>query len=159
MLKLKVQIKTQYGLLEVSGDSPEELLKGLESLNHDLVTMISEKVSRVIAKESQDHLKGILEIRNNGCLIIYKGSMSHYEYIGLILYAMKDYQASSKEIKQSLSMSGVKVMVPARLHEMVKRGHLFKPIERGSFYKLTTKGLKWIEDVVLPPLQEHLDTF
>jgi hypothetical protein len=145
MPELKVKIKTPYGQLEVSGNTPE-----------DLVAKIKEKISGVITTENQEHLKGILEVRKDGCLIVYTGKISHYETIGLILYASKDYQGSSKEIKLSLSMSGVKVMVPARLHEMVKRGHLFKPVERGSFYKLTAKGVKWMEDEVLPPLRERL---
>jgi hypothetical protein len=156
MPELKVKIKTPYGQLEVSGNTPEDLLKGLEWLEKDLVAKIKEKISGVITTENQEHLKGILEVRKDGCLIVYTGKISHYETIGLILYASKDYQGSSKEIKLSLSMSGVKVMVPARLHEMVKRGHLFKPVERGSFYKLTAKGVKWMEDEVLPPLRERL---
>ena len=156
MPELKVKIKTPYGHLEVSGNTPEDLLKGLDWLQKDVVSKIKDKISDVVTTDSQEHLKGILEVRKDGCLIVYNGNISHYEAIGLILYASKDYQGSSKEIKLSLSMSGVKVMVPARLHEMVKRGHLFKPMERGSFYKLTTKGVKWMEDEVLPPLRERL---
>ena len=156
MPKLTVRVRTQYGELEVTGDTPEDLLNGLGQLDKELVATINEKITSVVATESQDHLRGIVEARRDGCLIVYRGDLSHYEAIGLVLYASRDYQGSSKEVKQSLSMSGLKVMVPARLNEMVKRGYLFKPLERGSFYKLTAKGVKWVEDEVLPPLRERV---
>ena len=63
MPELKVKIKTPYGQLEVSGNTPEDLLKGLEWLEKDLVAKIKEKISGVITTENKEHLKGILEVR------------------------------------------------------------------------------------------------
>ena len=40
------------------------------------------------------------------------------------------------------------------LHEMVKKGVLFRPEGRGSIYKLTAKGVNWVEREVLPPIRE-----
>jgi hypothetical protein len=67
---------------------------------------------------------------------------------------MKGYQATGKELKLCLTESGRKVIVPARLHEMVKKGVLFRPEGRGSIYKLTAKGVNWVEKEVLPPIRE-----
>jgi len=62
---------------------------------------------------------------------------------------MKNFEATSKQIRERLVSSGKKVTVAARLHEMRTRGHVFKPEKKGSMYKLTSKGVKWIEDDVL----------
>jgi hypothetical protein len=77
---------------------------------------------------------------------------THYEAIGIILYAMKNYQASSREIKERLMVSGKIVTVPARIHEMKGRGLIFKP-GKGSIYKLSMEGIKWIEGEVIPKLK------
>ena len=61
---------------------------------------------------------------------------------------------SSGTITKRLAASGKKVTVPARLHEMRKRGHIFKPVDRAPYYKLSTRGVKWIEEEILPPLKK-----
>ena len=35
-----------------------------------------------------------------------------------------------------------------------KYPHIFKPVDRAPYYKLSTKGAKWIEEEVLPPLKK-----
>ena len=154
MPAIKVSVKTPFGEIMVSGESPGELLEALGWLNKDFVAEVNDKVSNIIVKQSQDHLKGVIDMRRDGPVIVAPNDMSHYESIGLILYCMKDYQASSKEIKDSLNQSGKKVTVPARLHEMRKRGHIFKPMSKGSTYKLSVKGVKWMEEEVIPSIKK-----
>lgn len=150
--RLRVTIKTGYGAMEVSGESPEEVLEGLGWLTHELISQINEKANEATAYEAEDSLKGIIRIDLEGPTIVSREELSHYEAIGLILYAMKNFEATSKQIRERLVSSGKKVTVAARLHEMRTRGHVFKPEKKGSMYKLTSKGVKWIEDDVLARL-------
>lgn len=150
--RLRVTIKTGYGAMEVSGESPEEVLEGLGWLTHELISQINEKANEATAYEAEDSLKGIIRVDLEGPTIVSREELSHYEAIGLILYAMKNFEAASKQIRERLVSSGKKVTVAARLHEMRTRGHVFKPEKKGSMYKLTSKGVKWIEDDVLARL-------
>ena len=150
--RLRVTIKTGYGAMEVSGESPEEVLEGLGWLTHELISQINERASETAAFEAEDSLKGIIRVDREGPTIVSREELSHYEAIGLILYAMKNFEAASKQIRERLVSSGKKVTVAARLHEMRTRGHVFKPEKKGSMYKLTSKGVKWIEDDVLARL-------
>jgi hypothetical protein len=154
MPMITLTVKTQFGDIQVTGESPEELLRGLEWLTQDYVTTLNEKVSGLVTKQALDHLKDIVQMRRDGPILVCKEEISHYEAIGLLLYAMKGYQATGKELKAYLNESGRKVVVPARLHEMVKKGTLFRPEGRGSIYKLTAKGVNWVEREVLPPIRE-----
>ena len=150
--RLRVTIKTGYGAMEVSGESPEEVLEGLGWLTHELIAQINEKANEATAYEAEDSLKGIIRVDREGPTIVSREELSHYEAIGLILYAMKNFEATSKQMRERLVSSGKKVTVAARLHEMRTRGHVFKPEKKGSMYKLTSKGVKWIEDDVLARL-------
>ena len=154
MARIKLGIKTPFGEIEVSGETPLEVLNALEKLDQDFLTDINQRISALLATQARDNLKDIVEIRREGPVIVTKKKLSHYEAIGLILYSMKDHQSSSRDIKQRLAASGKKVTVPARLHEMRRRGHIFKPVEKAPFYKLSTKGVKWIEEEVLPQLKK-----
>ena len=147
-------MKTQFGDIQVTGETPEELLSGLDWLTKDYVAQINEKVSGLVSKQALDHLKDIVEMRRDGPILVCKEQISHYEAIGLLLYAIKGYQSTGKELKSILNESGRKVVVPARLHEMVKKGLLFRPDGRGGIYKLTAKGVNWVEKEVLPPIRE-----
>lgn len=152
--RLKVTIKTSYGAMEVSGESPEEVQEGLGWLTHELVSQINERASEVAASEAEDSLNGIIRVDREGPTIVSREELSHYEAIGLILYAMKNFEATSKQMRERLVSSGKKVTVAARLHEMRTRGHVFKPEKKGSMYKLTSKGVKWIEEDVLRRLSD-----
>ena len=154
MPKITLTVKTQFGDIQVTGETPEELLSGLDWLTKDYVAQINEKVSGLVSKQALDHLKDIVEMRRDGPILVCKEQISHYEAMGLLLYAIKGYQSTGKELKSILNESGRKVVVPARLHEMVKKGLLFRPDGRGGIYKLTAKGVNWVEKEVLPPIRE-----
>ncbi len=154
MPKITLTVKTQFGDIRVTGETPEELLSCLDWLTKDYVAQLNEKVSGLVSKQALDHLKDIVEMRRDGPILVCKEQISHYEAMGLLLYAIKGYQSTGKELKSILNESGRKVVVPARLHEMVKKGLLFRPEGRGGIYKLTAKGVNWVEKEVLPPIRE-----
>ncbi|MFQ6052790.1 MAG: hypothetical protein ACE5OO_00990 [Candidatus Bathyarchaeia archaeon] len=154
MARIKLGIKTPFGEIEVSGETTSEILDALSRLDQEFVVEVNEKVSALLATQAKDELKGIVEVGRDGPIIVTKKRLSHYEAIGLILYSMRDHQASSRLITRRLVASGKKVTVPARIHEMRKRGHIFKPLDKAPFYKLSTKGAKWIEEEVLPKLKK-----
>lgn len=154
MARIKLGIKTPFGEIEVSGETTSEVLNALERLDQEFLADVNERVSALLATQARDELKGIVDIGRDGPVIVTKKRLSHYAAIGLILYSMKDHQSSSRELKRRLAASGKKVTVPARLHEMRKRGHIFKPVAKAPFYKLSTKGVKWIEEEVIPQLKK-----
>ena len=154
MVKITISIKTPFGEISVSGNSPQEVLGTLQSLDQPFMGQLNEKVSDMITSQVKDELKGIVEVGRDGPIIVTKKKLSHYAAIGLILYSLKDYQSSSRLIVKRLAASGKKVTVPARLHEMRQRGHVFKPVDRAPYYKLTTKGIKWIEEEILQLLKK-----
>ena len=154
MPRITLSINTPLGEVQVSGDTREEVLDALEGLDQSFMGEVNERVADLLATQAKDDLKGIVEVGRDGPVIVTKKKMSHYEAIGLILYCIRDHQASSREITRRLAASGKKVTVPARLHEMRRRGHIFKPVDRAPYYKLSTKGGKWIEEEVIPPLKK-----
>ncbi len=154
MPRIALAIRTPFGEIRVSGDSTQEVLDALVGMDQKFIGEVNERVSELLATQAKDELKDIVEVGRDGPVIVTKKKLSHYEAIGLILYCLKDHQASSREITRRLVSSGKKVTVPARLHEMRKRGHIFKPVDRAPYYKLSTKGVKWIEEEVIPPLKK-----
>jgi len=153
MVKYKLIIKNQIYDFEIGGESISEILEALRDLDKGFLDEAREIVSSVMKASVDEGLRDIVEVRHDGPLIVAKKDLSHYEAIGVVLYCFKDHQATSRQIKERLAASGKKVTVPARLNEMVRKGLVFKPEERGSFYKLSTKGLKWVEEEVLPRLR------
>ncbi len=151
--RLRVTIETGYGAIEVSGESPEEVLEGLGWLTSEYVSRINEIASEATA-DVEDSLRGIVRIDDEGPTIVSREELSHYEAIGLVLYAMEGHEATSKEIGERLVSSGKKVAVAARLHEMRERGQVFKPDSKESLHKLTAKGVKWIEEDLLRRLRD-----
>jgi len=154
MGRISLVIKTPFGEINVSGDTTKEVLEVLSKLDQDFVSDVNDSVSKLLVTQAKDDLKGVIEIARDGPIIVTKKKLSHYASIGLILYAMREHQSTSREIAKRLAASGKKVTVPARLHEMRKRGHIFKPVDRAPQYKLSTRGVKWIEEEVLPPLKK-----
>ncbi|MGD2142082.1 MAG: hypothetical protein PVH79_01225 [Candidatus Bathyarchaeota archaeon] len=154
MPDITLVINTPFGDIRVSGETPEEVIRVLEDMDQSFVSGVNERVSELLMTQAKDNLKGIVEMGRDGPIVVTKKKLSHYEAIGLVLYSLKDHQASSRQIRKRLTASGKKVTVPARIHEMRKRGHIFKPVDKAPYYKLSTKGMKWIEDEVLPPLKK-----
>ena len=155
MPKLSINIETNYGTLTVQGDSQKEILDALDLLTKDFLEQVNEKVSLLELKQVEDELKGIIRFTTQGPVIVTHAELSHYEIIGLLVYAMKHHEATSRQLRERLEASGKDVIVPARLNEMKKRGHIFKPSGKGSEYRLTAKGLEWVEEEVLEKLRRE----
>ena len=154
MGRLNVSIDTKYGKITVTGDTPNEILESLDMLTEDFLDQVNERLGRLELKETEDKLNNIVHITPNGPVIVSRAELNHYESIGLILYAMKNQEATSKKLKERLEASGKEIIVAARLNEMRKRGHVFKPSSKGSEYRLTSKGLAWVDDEVIGKIKK-----
>ena len=98
-------------------------------------------------------LKGIVELTTEGPVVVTREKLTHYEAVGLVLYASEEKTNTAAQITRLLESSGIKSMVPARLNEMTKRGQVFKPDPNKPDFKLTIQGEKWIEDDVISKLR------
>jgi phosphoglycerate-specific signal transduction histidine kinase len=155
MPKLCINIETNYGTLTVQGDSQEEILEALDLLTEDFLEQVNEKVALLELKDVESELDGIVRVTTEGPVIVTRAELSHYEIIGLVLYSMRHHEATSKQLRDRIEASDKEVIVPARLNEMKKRGHVFRPSGKGSEYRLTAKGLEWMEEEVLEKLRRE----
>jgi hypothetical protein len=152
MKRIEARIKTPFGEVTIEGDSPQEILNMLELIPENFVEKLSDFVSnRLVPSGAQ--LKGIIELTTEGPVIVKKDNLTHYESVGLVLYASDDHKNTAAQVQKLLEISGIKSMVPARLNEMTKRGQVFKPDPAKPEFKLTIQGEKWVEDEVLSKLR------
>ena len=152
MNRVEARIKTPFGEIIVEGENPQEVLKILENFPDDFMQKVSELVSsRLIPSGVQ--LKGIVESTTEGPVIVAHENLTHYEAIGLTLYASEEKKNTAAKITKLLESSGMKCMVPARLNEMTKRGQVFKPDPNRPEFKLTIQGERWVENEVLAKLR------
>lgn len=150
MGKIRVQIKAPFGEVVLEGDTAQEILEMLRTLPPQFIGELSSLVSAKLAPPMKAKLEGIVELTTEGPVITTREKLTHYEAIGLVLYASEDKVSTATQISRLLSSSGIKSMVPARLNEMTKRGLVFKPDPARPEFKLTVQGEKWIEEEVLP---------
>jgi hypothetical protein len=152
MKKTEARIKTPFGEIIIEGENPQEILDVLSTFPQDFMEKVSNFVStRVVPSGAQ--LKGIIESTTEGPVIIARENLTHYEAIGLTLYASEEKKNTGAQITKLLESSGIKCMVPARLNEMTKRGQVFKPDPNRPEFKLTMQGERWIEDDVITRLR------
>ena len=152
MKRIEARIKTPFGEVVIEGENPQEILDMLALIPENFVEKLSDFVSnRLIPSGAQ--LKGIIELTTEGPVIVTRENLTHYEAVGLILYASEDRKNTAAQVTKLLESSGIKSMVPARLNEMTKRGQVFKPDPNKPEFKLTIQGEKWIEDEVLTKLR------
>jgi len=150
--RIEARIKTPFGEILIEGESPQEILKMLEAFPENFVEKISDFVSNRVTP-SGAQLKGIVEATTEGPVIITREKLTHYEAVGLILYASENRTNTAAQVAKLLESSGIKSMVPARLNEMTKRGQVFKPDPNKTDFRLTIQGEKWVEDEVLTRLR------
>jgi len=153
MGKVKVRVKTPFGEIVIEGENPQEILEMLETFPEDFMEKVADIVSVRLAPSAAVQLKGVVEFTTEGPVIIARGKLTHYEAIGLVLYASEGKKNTSARITKLLESSGIKCMVPARLNEMTKRGQVFKPDPSKPEFKLTVQGERWIEEDVLARLR------
>ncbi len=152
MKHIEARIKTAFGEVTIEGDSPQEILNMLELIPENFVEKLSDFVSNRLV-QSGAQLKGIVEPTTEGPVIVTRENLTHYEAVGLILYASDDRKNTASQVQKLLESSGIKSMVPARLNEMTKRGQVFKPDPAKPEFKLTIQGEKWVEKEVLTKLR------
>lgn len=152
MKKIEAHIKTPFGEIVVEGENPQEVLSMLETFPEDFMEKVSNAVSsRLVPSGAQ--LKGIVESTTEGPVVITRENLTHYEAIGLTLYASEEKKNTAARVTKLLESSGIKCMVPARLNEMTKRGQVFKPDPNRPEFKLTMQGERWVEDEILAKLR------
>jgi hypothetical protein len=152
MKRIEARIKTSFGEVVIEGDTPQEILSMLETMPADFVAKLSDFVSNRLTP-SGAQLKGIVELTTEGPVIVTREKLTHYEAVGLVLYASENKTNTAAQVTKLLESSGIKSMVPARLNEMTKRGQVFKPDSSKPEFKLTIQGEKWIEDEVISKLR------
>jgi len=156
MKRIEARIKTSFGEVIIQGETPEEILSMLENIPENFVERLSDFVSNRLTP-SGAQLKGIIEPTTEGPVIVTRENLTHYEAVGLILYASEERKNTAAQITKLLESSGIKSMVPARLNEMTKRGQVFKPDPSKPDFKLTIQGEKWVEDDVLSKLRGKMN--
>jgi hypothetical protein len=150
--RIEARIKTPFGEVIIEGESPQEILDMLGSIPEDFTEKLGDFVTNRLTP-SGAQLKGIVEATTEGPVVVTRENLTHYESVGLILYASDDRRNTAAQVQKLLESSGIKVMVPARLNEMTKRGQVFKPDPSKPDFKLTLQGEKWVEDEVLSKLR------
>jgi predicted transcriptional regulator len=150
--RIEARIKTPFGEVVLEGETPKEILNMLETMPENFVEKLSDFVSNKLMP-SGAQLKGIVELTTEGPVVVTREKLTHYEAVGLVLYASEDKTNTAAQITRLLESSGIKSMVPARLNEMTKRGQVFKPDPNKPDFKLTIQGEKWLEDEVLTKLR------
>jgi len=150
--KIEARIKTSFGEVIIEGETPQEILSMLENIPENFVERLADFVSNRLT-QSGAQLKGIIEPTTEGPVIVTRENLTHYEAVGLVLYASHEKKNTAAQITKLLESSGIKSMVPARLNEMTKRGQVFKPDPNKPDFKLTIQGEKWVEDNVLSKLR------
>ena len=152
MKRIEARIKTPFGEVIVEGENPQEILDMLGLIPENFVKKLSDFVSDRLTP-SGAQLKGIIEATTEGPVIVTRENLTHYEAVGLVMYASTERKNTAAQIQKLLESSGIKSMVPARLNEMTKRGQVFKPDPNKPDFKLTIQGEKWVEDEVLTKLR------
>jgi len=150
--RIEARIKTPFGEVVIEGENPNEILSILETMPENFVEKLSDFVSNKLTP-SGAQLKGIVEPTTEGPVIVTREKLTHYEAVGLVLYASNEKTNTAAKVTKLLESSGIKSMVPARLNEMTKRGQVFKPDPNKPEFKLTIQGEKWIEEDVLSKLR------
>jgi hypothetical protein len=153
MAKVRVRVKAPFGEIVVEGDSAQEILTTLKTMPPQFVNEVSSLVSSNLSPSLKTQLDGIIELTTEGPIITTREKLTHYEAIGLVLFASDENSSTASHIKRLLASSGIRSMVPARLNEMTKRGIVFKPDPARPEFKLTTQGERWVEEEVLAKLR------
>jgi len=153
MAKVRVRVKAPFGEIVVEGESAQEILKTLKTMPPQFVNEVGNLISSNLTPSIQTQLDGIIEITTEGPIITTREKLTHYEAIGLVLFASNEKTSTATQIKRLLASSGIRSMVPARLNEMTKRGIVFKPDPAKPDFKLTTQGERWVEEEVLAKLR------
>ena len=87
MGKIQVKIKSPFGEIIVEGESAQEILETLETLPPQFMEKIDDLISTKLVSPMKTQLEGVIELTTQGPVITTREKLTHYEAIGLILYA------------------------------------------------------------------------
>jgi hypothetical protein len=149
MGKIRVRVKAPFGEIAIEGKSAQDILETLKTMPPQFINDIGNLISTNLTPTLKIQLDGVIEITTEGPIITTREKITHYEAIGLVLFASDEKSSTAAQLKKLLASSGIRSMVPARLNEMTKRGIVFKPDPTRPEFKLTTQGERWIEEEVL----------
>jgi hypothetical protein len=150
--RIEARIKTSFGEVVIEGETPQEILDMLSSMPEDFTEKLSDFVSNRLTP-SGAQLKGIVEPTTEGPVIVTRENLTHYEAVGLVLYASDERKTRRRRCRSFLNPAASKAWFQRRLNEMTKRGQVFKPDPSKPEFKLTIQGEKWIEEEVLSKLR------
>jgi len=153
MGRVQARIRAPFGEIVIEAESPQEVLETLRAMPVEFMGQMSELISARLTPPTAARLEGIVEPTTQGPIITTRRALTHYEAIGLVLYASEGRGLTAAQVTGLLESSGIKAMVPGRLNEMTKRGLAFKPDPNRPEWRLTTQGEKWVEEEVLAKLR------
>ena len=108
MKHIEARIKTSFGEVVIEGETPQEILDMLSSMPEDFTEKLSDFVSNRLTP-SGAQLKGIVEPTTEGPVIVTRENLTHYEAVGLVLYASDDRRNTAAQVQKLLESSGIKV--------------------------------------------------
>ena len=109
MKRIEARIKTPFGEVVIEGETPKEILSMLETMPENFVEKLSDFVSdRLMPSGAQ--LKGIVELTTEGPVVVTRDKLTHYEAVGLVMYASEDKTNTASQISKLLESSGIKSM-------------------------------------------------
>jgi hypothetical protein len=153
MGKIQVRIKAGFGEVVVEGNSPQEVLDMLGAMTPRFMDEMGSLASAKLAAPVKSQLEGVVELTTEGPIITARKKLTHYEAVGLTLYASEDKTQTAAGITRLLELSGIRSQVPARLNEMAKRGLVFKPDPSKAEWRLTAQGEIWVKEEVVGKLR------
>jgi len=131
MGKIRVRVKAPFGEIVIEGDSAQEILTTLKTMPPQFVNEVGGLISSNLSPSIKTQLNGIIELTTEGPIITTREKLTHYEAIGLVLFASDENSSTAT----------------------TKRGMVFKPDPTRPEFKLTTQGERWVEEEVLAKLR------
>src|SRR4030042_3715468 len=99
MKHIEARIKTSFGEVVIEGESPQEIMSLLETIPENFVEKLSDFVSNRLTP-SGAQLKGIVEPTTEGHIIVTRENLTHYEAVGLVLYASEEKKNTAAQIQR-----------------------------------------------------------
>ncbi len=127
----------------------------IETLPKDFIGELESTISVKTVSTMGLMPTGVIESTNEGPIIVSNAKLTHYEAVGLILYASDERTNTANQIGRLLEYSGIRPKTSSRLNEMAKRGWVYKPNPSESGWRLTAQGEKWMKETVLPKMSSE----
>ena len=87
MGKITVRVKAPFGEVVIEDETAEEILNTLKNMPPQFVNEVSSLISANLTPSLTTLLDGIIEVTTEGPIITTREKLTHYEAIGLVLFA------------------------------------------------------------------------